>query len=164
MRYINYSQILRSCEKALKALDCDVAVKENTSEPERAYAMLTTIDAAALHRRIEVTPNVESHVKAKLVKAVYWELFSDDVDSFDVLLAERLCELVALLQVVQFGDKSSRYAITLGHLSAAAALTSASLAANAGGPEHDRHAVEMIRKAKTLSDSANARLNEAFPG
>lgn len=162
MRYINYSRVLNGCEKALKALDCDLAVKEQLGEPERAYAMLTTIDAAALHRRIEVTSQVASHDKSQITKTVYGTLFLGDPGEFDVMLAERLCELIALLQVVEFGQ--ARYAITKDHLAAAAALTSATLAANTLADEDPRQVIDMVIKAKALSDSANRRLHEFLPG
>jgi hypothetical protein len=161
IRYVNYPKVIASCGKALKALSCEIRVGgQSWDEATTAYAMLTTIDAAALQRRIEVTGGVAEDDKARIVKQVYGTIHTEHPTALDVLFAERLGEMLAILQAVKEAEPTGKYEILHDHIAAATALTGATLAAVEGGPEYRAAAIGMLQKAAVFSDKANAGLRD----
>jgi hypothetical protein len=160
MKYINYPRVHSSCEKALRALDCGLDVGAGFKDAEKAYAMLTTVDAAALHRRIEVTGNVAPHTKSEFIKKVFGTTFNDRDDAFDVMLAERLGETLAMLQLVGASDDDGHYAAVRGHIATATTLLGARLAATHNDPVVRREAHDMLQRALAYSDDANKALRD----
>lgn len=153
--------MLASSRKALKALDGHLEVgARNWDQATTAYALLTGVDAVALQRRIEVTGGVGEHDKATIIKLVYGTLYTEQDAGLDILFAERFGELLAILQAVKDVEPSGKYQVLHDHIATATALTGATLAAIAGGPEDRAAALKMLQKAAVLSDRANAGLRD----